>query len=97
MPHPSAYIMGHQHGPSQLKRVYKISFSTEKPQTTFCGLGSHQGIYKSLQQIGCPSEDHVHVSASGQTRDVLIEEEVSSVHGYLDTLPSAPLDFLSAL
>lgn len=94
MPQPTSWVTSM--ASSQLKRVYKISFSIEKAQTTFCGLGIHQDIYKS-QQTGCPSEEHVHVSASGQARDVLVEEEVSLVHGYLDTLPSAPLGFLSAL
>lgn len=70
--------MGHQHGPSQPKRVYEISFLIEKPQTTFCGLGSHQYIHKSPQRPGCPSKEHVHVSASGQARDGLVREEVYS-------------------
>lgn len=55
---------------------------------------SHQDIYKSLQQLGrerSPSEDHAHVSASGQTGDVLVREEVSSVHGHPDTFPSPVL------
>lgn len=94
MPPAQPTMMGHQHGPSQLKRVYKISFSIEKPQTTFCGLGNYQGIYKPLQQPGCPSGEHVHVGVSGQARDALVKEEVSSIHGHLDTLHSAPLDLL---
>lgn len=55
---------------------------------------SHQDIYKSLQQPGrdrSPPEERAHVSASGEARDVLVREEVSSVHGHPDTLPSPAL------
>lgn len=51
----------------------------------------------SLQHPGCPSEGHIHVSSSGQARDALLKEEVSSIRGHPDTLHSTPLDFLNAL
>lgn len=85
------------HGPPawpQPTKEFKISFLIENPQTTLCGLMSHQDIYKSPQQLGkdrSTSEEHALVSASGQARDVLVREEVSLVHGHPDTLPSPAL------
>jgi len=98
VPPASAYSWATSMAPNN-QGVYRISFLIEKPQTTFYGLKRCQDIYKSLQQLGrdrCPSEDHVHVSASGQARDVLVREEVSSVRRHPGTLPSAALGFVSA-
>lgn len=41
----TSVVLSHQN-------VYTTSFLTEKPQTTFCGLMSHQDFHEFLQQLG---------------------------------------------